>query len=56
MVSMERWFAQPDDVLGTAMLLPGRMLGAATPLLHWPAALLTQLGWSVLHVEWDEHG
>jgi hypothetical protein len=56
MVSVERWFGQPDDMLGTAIVLPGRMLGIATPLLHWPAALLTQCGWSVLHVEWDEDG
>jgi hypothetical protein len=56
MVSIERWFAQPDNVLGTAILLPGRTLGVATPLLHWPAALLTQCGWSVLHVEWNEDG
>ena len=56
MVSIEWWFAQPDNVLGTAILLPGRMLGVATPLLHWPAALLTQCGWSVLHVEWNEDG
>jgi hypothetical protein len=56
MVSIEPWFAQPDSVLGTAILLPGRMFGIATPLLHWPAALLTQCGWSVLHVEWDEDG
>jgi hypothetical protein len=55
-VSIEPWFAQPDRVLGTAILLPGRMFGAATPLLHWPATLLTQYGWSVLHVEWDENG
>jgi len=32
------------------------MFGIATPLLHWPAALLTQTGWSVLGVTWDEDG
>jgi hypothetical protein len=53
-VSVDAWFAQPDHPLGTAILLPGRMGGMATPLLHWSAALLTQLGWSVLGVTWDE--
>jgi hypothetical protein len=54
LVSVNPWFAQPDHPLGTAILLPGRMGGVATPLLHWPAALLTQNGWSVLGVAWDE--
>ena len=54
MVSLDPWFAQPDRPLGTAILLPGRMGGIATPLMHWPAALLTQMGWSVLGVTWDE--
>jgi hypothetical protein len=36
------------------ILLPGRMGGIAIPLLHWPAAMLTQLGWSVLGITWDE--
>lgn len=31
------------------------MGGIATPLLHWPAALLTQIGWSVFGVRWDEN-
>jgi hypothetical protein len=31
------------------------MGGLATPLLHWPAALLTQVGWSVLGITWDEN-
>jgi hypothetical protein len=53
-VSVDAWFAQPDHPLGTAILLPGRMGGVATPLLHWSASLLTQLGWSVLGVTWDE--
>jgi hypothetical protein len=53
-VSVDPWFAQPEHRLGTAILLPGRIGGIATPLLHWPAALLTQLGWSVLGVTWDE--
>jgi hypothetical protein len=30
------------------------MAGTATPLLHWPATLLTQSGWSVLGVTWEE--
>jgi len=55
-VSVDPWFAQPDHPLGTAIRLPGRRLGIAAPLLHWPAALLTQLGWSVLGVTWDEDG
>jgi len=55
-VSIEPWFAQPDRVLGTAILLPGRMFRAATPLLHWPATLLTPYGWSALHVEWGKDG
>ncbi len=54
MVSVDPWFAQPDDPLGTAILLPGRMFGMATPVMHWPAVLLTQIGWSVLGVTWDE--
>jgi hypothetical protein len=54
-VSVDPWFAQPDHPLGTAILLPGRMGGIATPLLHWPAALLTQMGWSVLGISWDEN-
>jgi hypothetical protein len=56
MVSVEPWFAQPDNPLGTAILLPGRMFGTATPLLHWPAVLLTQCGWSVLSVGWESDG
>ncbi|MBP2415340.1 hypothetical protein ACFFOM_02825 [Microlunatus capsulatus] len=48
------WFAQPEEPLGTALLLPGRQAGIATPLLHWPASLLTETGWSVLGVSWDE--
>lgn len=52
---MQPWFAQPGQPLGTAVLLPGRMGGTATPLMHWPAALLTQNGWSVLGVAWDEY-
>ena len=32
------------------------MFGIATPLLHWSATLLTQLGWSVLGVTWDQDG
>ena len=47
MVSVDPWFAQSDDPLGTAILLPGRMFGMATPVLHWPTVLLTQIGWSV---------
>lgn len=54
-MSVDPWFAQPKHPLGTAILLPGRMGGIATPLLHWPAALLTQIGWSVLGVRWDEN-
>lgn len=54
-VSVNPWFAQPDRSLGTVILLPGRMGGIATPLLHWPASLLTQMGWSVLGVAWDEN-
>jgi hypothetical protein len=50
MVSVDPWFAQPDDPLGTAILLPGRMFGMAIPVMHWPAVLLTQIGWSVLGV------
>ena len=42
------WFAQPEEPLGTALLLSGRQAGIATPLLHWPASLLTETGWSVL--------
>lgn len=53
-VSVTPWFAQPEEPLGTAILLPGRRGGAATPLLRWPASLLTELGWSVLGVSWDE--
>lgn len=53
-MSVEPWVAQPDHPLGTAILLPGRNLGIATPVLHWPAALLTQIGWSVLGVTWDQ--
>jgi hypothetical protein len=53
-VSVSPWFAQPDQTLGTAILLPGRAAGIATPVLHWPASLLTELGWSVLGVAWDE--
>jgi len=54
-VSVQPWFAQPGQPLGTAVLLPGRMGGTSTPLMHWPAALLTQIGWSVLGVAWDEN-
>ena len=53
-MSVDAWFAQPEHPLGTAILLPGRMGGMSMPLLHWSAALLTQLGWSVLGVTWDE--
>lgn len=55
MVSVDPWFAQPDHPLGTAILLPGRMGGIATPVMHWPASLLTEVGWSVLSVAWDEN-
>jgi hypothetical protein len=55
-VTVDPWFAQPDHCIGTAILLPGQMAGLATPLLHWPATLLTQLGWSVLGVSWDQDG
>ncbi len=54
-MSVEPWFAQPDRVVGTAILLPGRRGGVATPLMHWPATLLTSTGWSVIGVVWDEH-
>ncbi|SDS57617.1 hypothetical protein SAMN04488543_1986 [Friedmanniella luteola] len=53
-MSVTPWFAQPDEPLGTAILLPGRQAGVATPLLHWPASLLTEMGWSVLGVTWEE--
>jgi hypothetical protein len=53
-VSVIPWFAQPDQPRGTAILLPGRIGGIATPLLHWPASLLTEGGWSVLSVAWNE--
>jgi len=53
-VTVDPWFAQPEHSLGTAILLPGGMGGVATPLLHWPATLLTQMGWSVLGVAWDD--
>jgi len=56
LVSVDPWFAQPDDPRGTAILLPGRMFGIATPVLHWPVVLLTEIGWSVLGVTWDEDG
>ena len=55
-MSVEPWFAQPDHVLGTAILLPGRRGGVVTPLLQWPASLLTQNGWLVLGVAWHEDG
>lgn len=55
-MNVQPWFAQPDHVLGTAIFLPGRMSGTATPLLHWPATLLTQNGWSVFGVAWGEEG
>ncbi|WP_375424615.1 hypothetical protein [uncultured Friedmanniella sp.] len=51
---IEPWFAQPDSMSGTATLLPGRRGGTDTPLLHWPATLLTQAGWSVLAAVWEE--
>ena len=53
-MTVDPWFAQPDHPLGSAIVLPGRMFGLATPLLHWSATLLTQLGWSVLGVSWDQ--
>ena len=53
-MSVEPWFRQPDRLVGTAVLLPGRQGGVAAPLMHWSAALLTQSGWSVLGVTWDE--
>ena len=53
-MSVTPWFAQPEEPLGTAILLPGRQGGLATPVLHWPASLLTEMGWSVLGVSWDE--
>lgn len=53
-VTVRPWFAQPDHPLGTAILLPGGTGGVFTPLLHWSATLLTQSGWSVLGVTWDE--
>jgi hypothetical protein len=52
-VSVDPWFAQPGRPVGTAIVLPGRMFGIGTPVLSWPASLLTQLGWSVLGVTWD---
>lgn len=55
-MSVSPWFAQPAQALGTAILLPGRQLGVATPVLHWSATLLTQSGWSVVGVTWDEAG
>lgn len=54
-MSVDPWFAQPTHPLGTAILLPGRMGGIATPLLHWPAVLLTEIGWSVLGLRWNEN-
>lgn len=51
---MAEWFAQPGTALGTAIVLPGRMFGAGTPLLHWTSMALTQHGWSVLTASWDE--
>lgn len=51
---VEPWFAQPDQALGTAICLPGRRGGVDTPVMHWPATLLTEIGWSVLCVTWDE--
>jgi hypothetical protein len=51
---MAEWFSQPDTALGTAIVLPGRMFGAGTPLLHWTSMALTQHGWSVLTASWDE--
>jgi hypothetical protein len=54
-VSVTPWFAQPKHVVGTAILLPGRTGGSATPVMHWPASLLTEAGWSVRGVTWDEH-
>lgn len=53
-VSVTPWFAQPEQPLGTAILLPGRQGGVVTPLMHWPASLLTEMGWSVLSASWDE--
>ena len=53
-MTVDPWFAQPDHPLGSAIVLPGRRFGLATPLLHWSATLLTQLGWSVLGVSWDQ--
>ena len=51
---MAEWFAQPDTALGTAIVLPGGMFGAGTPLLHWTSMALTQHGWSVVVASWDE--
>jgi len=53
-VTVLPWLAQPDHPLGTAILLPGGTGGVFTPLLHWSATLLTQSGWSVIGVTWDE--
>lgn len=51
---MAEWFAQPATAVGTAIVLPGRMFGAGTPLLHWTSMALTQHGWSVVTASWDE--
>jgi pimeloyl-ACP methyl ester carboxylesterase len=53
-VTTQAWFAQPHHVLGTAVLLPGRRGGTDSPLLHWSATALTQSGWSVVGVRWEE--
>ena len=54
-MSVNPWFGQPAESLGTAILLPGARGGISTPLMHWPATLLTEAGWSVLGVAWDEN-
>ena len=51
---MAEWFAQPAQLWVWAIVLPGRMFGAGTPLLHWTSMALTQHGWSVVTASWDE--
>ncbi len=48
------WPGRRAEPLGLCLVVPGLGYTASMPLLFWPATALTEAGWAVVALEWDE--
>lgn len=49
---IETWDARSPEVVGRALVLPGRAYTVDHPLLFWPGQVLADAGWQVTTVRW----